>query len=94
MTFTAATADQVLAIRVNAGIEELAGHDRFAAASPDMVEAIVEGIGQFAAGEFAPLTGCVVAKTSKIPVLRRSATNAIASNRKSVCIVFCLSKVR
>ena len=55
MTFTAATADQVLAIRVNAGIEELAGHDRFAAASPDMVEAIVEGIGQFAAGEFAPL---------------------------------------
>ena len=55
MTFTAPTADQVLAIRINAGIEELAGHERFAAASPDMVEAIVEGIGQFAAGEFAPL---------------------------------------
>ncbi|HEX4847641.1 MAG TPA: acyl-CoA dehydrogenase family protein, partial [Novosphingobium sp.] len=55
MQFTPPTADQVLAIRVNAGIEELAGHDRFAAASPDMVEAIVEGIGQFAAGEFAPL---------------------------------------
>ncbi|MFM5924122.1 MAG: acyl-CoA dehydrogenase [Novosphingobium sp.] len=55
MTFTAATADQVLAIRVNAGIEDLARHDRFAVASPDMVEAIVEGIGQFAAGEFAPL---------------------------------------
>ena len=55
MEYTAATADQVLAIRVNAGIEELAGHDRFAAASADMVEAIVEGIGQFAAGEFAPL---------------------------------------
>jgi alkylation response protein AidB-like acyl-CoA dehydrogenase len=53
--FTPATADQVLAIRVNAGIEELAAHNRFAAASPDMVEAIVEGIGQFAAGEFAPL---------------------------------------
>ncbi|MFZ5745317.1 MAG: acyl-CoA dehydrogenase [Pseudomonadota bacterium] len=55
MDFTAPTADQVLAIRVNAGIDELAAHPRFAAASPDMVEAIVEGIGQFAAGEFAPL---------------------------------------
>jgi 3-(methylthio)propanoyl-CoA dehydrogenase len=55
MTFTAATKDQILAIRVNAGIAELADHTRFAAASPDMVEAIIEGIGQFAAGEFAPL---------------------------------------
>ena len=55
MDFTAPTADQILAIRVNAGIEDLAGHLRFAAASADMVEAIVEGIGQFAAGEWAPL---------------------------------------
>ena len=55
MDYTAATADQVLAIRVNAGIAEIAAHERFAAASPDMVEAIVEGIGQFAAGEWAPL---------------------------------------
>ena len=55
MDFTAPTADQVLAIRINAGIDELAAQPRFAAASPDMVEAIVEGIGQFAAGEFAPL---------------------------------------
>ena len=55
MDFTPATADQVLAIKVNAGIEELAAQPRFAAASGDMVEAIVEGIGQFAAGEFAPL---------------------------------------
>ncbi|WP_374530049.1 acyl-CoA dehydrogenase [Novosphingobium sp.] len=55
MEFTAATADQVLAIRVNSGIEEIAAHPRFAAASPDMVEAIVEGIGAFAAGEWAPL---------------------------------------
>ena len=53
--FTPATADQLLAIRVNAGIEELARAERFAAAEPDLVEAIVEGIGQFAAGEFAPL---------------------------------------
>ena len=55
MTFTAPTADQVLAIRINAGIEELAAHERFATASADMVEAIVAGIGEFAAGEFAPL---------------------------------------
>ena len=55
MEFTAATADQILAIRVNAGLAELAADPRFAAASPDMVEAIVEGIGAFAAGEWAPL---------------------------------------
>ncbi|WP_341713129.1 acyl-CoA dehydrogenase [Erythrobacter sp.] len=55
MTYAAATQDQLLAIRVNAGIEELAQSARFVSAEPDMVEAIVEGIGQFAAGEWAPL---------------------------------------
>ena len=55
MTFTAPTADQVLAITVNAGIEVLAQHDRFAAATPDLVSAIVDGIGQLAEGEWAPL---------------------------------------
>lgn len=55
MTYSPATADQLLAISVNAGIEELARSERFAAAEPDMVEAIVEGVGQFAAGEWAPL---------------------------------------
>ena len=55
MTYTPATQEQLLAIRVNAGIEELAKSEKFAAAEPDMVEAIVEGVGQFAAGEFAPL---------------------------------------
>ena len=55
MTYTPATQDQLLAIRVNAGIEELAQSERFAAAEPDMVEAIVGGIGDFAAGEWAPL---------------------------------------
>ena len=57
MTYTPATQDQLLAIRVNAGIEELAQSEKFAAAEPDMVEAIVGGIGEFAAGEWAPLTG-------------------------------------
>ncbi|MDZ4308466.1 acyl-CoA dehydrogenase [Allopontixanthobacter sp.] len=55
MPYTAATQDQLLAIRICGGIEELAASDRFAAAEPDMVEAIVEGIGAFAAGEWAPL---------------------------------------
>ena len=54
-SYTPPTQDQLLAIRVNAGIEELATSERFAAAEPDLVEAIVEGVGQFAAGEFAPL---------------------------------------
>jgi 3-(methylthio)propanoyl-CoA dehydrogenase len=50
-----ATADQLLAIEVCAGIGELAQSERFAAAEPEMVAAIVEGIGAFAAGEWAPL---------------------------------------
>jgi alkylation response protein AidB-like acyl-CoA dehydrogenase len=49
------TQDQLLAIRANAGIAELAHSERFAAAEADMVEAIVEGVGAFAAGEWAPL---------------------------------------
>ena len=53
--YSPATQDQLLAIRVNAGIAELAQSERFAAAEEDMVEAIVEGVGAFAAGEFAPL---------------------------------------
>ena len=55
MQFIAPTADQILAIKANAGMAEIAAYDRFAAASADLVEAIVEGIGAFAAGEWAPL---------------------------------------
>ena len=55
MDFIAPSAEQVFALRVSAGIDELAQNPRFANASPDLVEAIVEGIGQFAAGEWAPL---------------------------------------
>lgn len=53
--YTPPTADQLLAIRINAGIEEIAASEKFAHAEADLVEAIVEGVGQFAAGEFAPL---------------------------------------
>ncbi|WP_395392444.1 acyl-CoA dehydrogenase [Novosphingobium sp. BL-8A] len=55
MTFNPPSIDQVLALRVNAGLDALAQTERFAAASPDVVEAVVEGAGQFAAGEWAPL---------------------------------------
>ncbi len=55
LDYTPPTQDQLLAIRVNAGIAELAQAEKFAAAEEDLVEAIVEGVGQFAAGEFAPL---------------------------------------
>jgi len=53
--YTPPTQDQLLAIRVNAGIDEIAKAEKFAHAEPDLVKAIVEGVGQFAAGEFAPL---------------------------------------
>ena len=55
MSFTAPTPDQILAMRVCAGIDELAAYERYGAATPDVVEAIAEGIGAFAAGEWAPL---------------------------------------
>lgn len=55
MTFTPPVADQILAIQVSAGIDEIVANERFAAATPDLVEAIVEGIGAFASGEWAPL---------------------------------------
>ncbi len=55
MPYAPALDDQLLAIAVNAGIAELATHERFAAAESDMVEAIAQGIGALAAGEWAPL---------------------------------------
>ncbi|MEO7170899.1 MAG: acyl-CoA dehydrogenase family protein, partial [Sphingomonas sp.] len=55
MTFTAPTADQRFVLDHVVGIGTLAGSDRFAAATEDVVEAVLEGIGDFAAGEWAPL---------------------------------------
>ncbi len=55
MTFTAPTTEQLFVLKTITGIDELAAHERFAEATPDLVEAIVEGVGEFAAGEFAPL---------------------------------------
>jgi alkylation response protein AidB-like acyl-CoA dehydrogenase len=55
MPFTPPTAEQVFALSVSAQIGELAAHERFAAASADMVEAIAKGIGSFAQGVWGPL---------------------------------------
>ena len=65
MSFTAPSREQNFVLKHIAQLGELAEHERFAGASEDMVEAIVEGIGQFAAGEFAPTnrTGDTVGST-------------------------------
>jgi 3-(methylthio)propanoyl-CoA dehydrogenase len=55
MTFTAPMIEQLFVLKHITGIDEIAAHDRFADASPDMVQAIVEGLGEFAAEQFAPL---------------------------------------
>ncbi|WP_037535161.1 acyl-CoA dehydrogenase [Sphingomonas sp. RIT328] len=55
MSFTAAVADQRFVLEHVVRIDELAATDRFAAASADVVDAVLEGVGQFAAGEWAPL---------------------------------------
>jgi 3-(methylthio)propanoyl-CoA dehydrogenase len=55
MSFTAPTQDQLFVLQHITGIADLAAHDRFSDATPDMVEAIVDGVGAFAAAEFAPL---------------------------------------
>ncbi|WP_230631533.1 acyl-CoA dehydrogenase [Sphingomonas sp. Leaf37] len=55
MSFTAAVADQRFVLEHVVKIDELATTDRFAAASPDVIDAVLEGVGQFAAGEWAPL---------------------------------------
>ena len=53
--FTPATADQRFVLDHIVGIADLAATERFAAASDDVVDAVLEGVGQLAAGEWAPL---------------------------------------
>jgi 3-(methylthio)propanoyl-CoA dehydrogenase len=55
MTFTAPIAEQLFVLEHITQIEALSAHPRLADASDDMVRAIVEGVGAFAANEFAPL---------------------------------------
>jgi len=55
MTFTPAVREQRFVLDTVARIGDLAATDRFEAATPDLVDAVLEGAGQFAAGEWAPL---------------------------------------
>ena len=55
MTYTPPTAEQLFLLKHIVRIDELCGHNAFSEATPDVVEAIVDGAGAFAAGEFAPL---------------------------------------
>jgi 3-(methylthio)propanoyl-CoA dehydrogenase len=55
MTYTPPVAEQLFLLRHVVRLDELAGHNLFAEATPELAGAIVEGVGEFAAGEFAPL---------------------------------------
>src|SRR3546814_7540682 len=55
MDYKAPVAEQRFVLDHVAGIAELAAHDAFAAASSDMVDAIIDGAARFAEGEYAPL---------------------------------------
>ena len=55
MTYTPPVQEQRFLLRHIVKLDEIAGHNAFAEATPDLVDAIVEGAGAFAAGEFAPL---------------------------------------
>ena len=55
MIFKPAIFEQQFVLSHIVGIEDLAQGSRFATASPDVVEAVLEGIGAFATGEWAPL---------------------------------------
>jgi alkylation response protein AidB-like acyl-CoA dehydrogenase len=55
MPFTAPVAEQRFVLDTIARVGELAATDRFAAATPDVVDAVLEGIAGLAEGEWAPL---------------------------------------
>ena len=55
MPYAAPIAEQRFVLDRIVGIDELAQTDRYAAASPDVIDAVLEGIAQLAEGEWAPL---------------------------------------
>ena len=56
MSYSPPVEEQKFLLRHIVGIDELSGHNAFAEASSDLADAVVEGAGAFAAGEFAPLS--------------------------------------
>ncbi len=55
MPFTPPVAEQRFVLDHVAELRDLVASDRFAAASDDVVEAVLNGVGDFASGEWAPL---------------------------------------
>ena len=55
MTYAAPIDEQRFALEESAGLRDLAGTGRFAGATPDLVDAVLDGAGAFAAGEWGPL---------------------------------------
>jgi alkylation response protein AidB-like acyl-CoA dehydrogenase len=55
LAYTPPTTEQRFVLDHVVSIAELAGHNAFADATPDLVDAIVEGAGAFALAEYAPL---------------------------------------
>jgi alkylation response protein AidB-like acyl-CoA dehydrogenase len=55
LAYTPPTTEQRFVLDHVVRIAELSGHNAFADATPDLVDAIVEGAGAFALGEYAPL---------------------------------------
>ena len=55
MSFTPATREQRFVLDHVARIADLAATERFADATPDLIDAVLEGAGAFAAGEWSPL---------------------------------------
>ncbi len=55
MTYTPPIAEQRFLLKHIVRLDELAGHNAFSEATPDLVDAILDGAGDFAAGVFAPL---------------------------------------
>jgi 3-(methylthio)propanoyl-CoA dehydrogenase len=53
--FTPAVAEQSFLLKHVVKFDELAASERFGGATPDLVEAVLEGAGDFASGEWAPL---------------------------------------
>ena len=55
MPYTAPVNEQRFVLEHIVRIGELAATERYGAASPDVIDAVLEGIGQLAVGEWAPL---------------------------------------
>src|SRR3546814_16237367 len=78
MTYRAPTTEQLFVLNHIARIDAMAAHERFAAATPDTVEAIVAGIGDSAAEVYATLTSAGATNKPK----RNAARGTLPSGAK------------